>query len=90
MLYLLANTQELLDLQRCIECSKEILVHVDAAIKEAENRHRLHDIQKKIENKIHLSSFEKVEHPKGGLNHISKDQINQVNKEIQHSFQVVY
>lgn len=53
------NTQELSDLQQAVECSKEILVHVDAAIKEAENRHRLHDIQKKMEK----SSFEKVDHP---------------------------
>ncbi|KFM79191.1 Rho guanine nucleotide exchange factor 11, partial [Stegodyphus mimosarum] len=53
------NTQELSDLQRAVECSKEILVHVDSAIKEAENMHRLLDIQKKMEK----SSFEKVEHP---------------------------
>ncbi|GFQ95590.1 rho guanine nucleotide exchange factor 12 [Trichonephila clavata] len=53
------NTQELTDLQRAVDCSKEILVHVDSAIKEAENRHRLLDIQKKMDK----SSFEKVEHP---------------------------
>ncbi|XP_055942857.1 uncharacterized protein LOC129972634 isoform X1 [Argiope bruennichi] len=53
------NTQELADLQRAVECSKEILVHVDSAIKEAENRHRLLDIQKKMDK----SAFEKVEHP---------------------------
>ncbi|GBM19935.1 Rho guanine nucleotide exchange factor 12 [Araneus ventricosus] len=53
------NTQELADLQRAVECSKEILVHVDTAIKEAENRHRLLDIQKKMDK----SAFEKIDHP---------------------------
>ncbi|GFU54515.1 rho guanine nucleotide exchange factor 12 [Nephila pilipes] len=53
------NTQELTDLQRAVDCSKEILVHVDSAIKEAENRHRLLDLQKKMDK----GSFEKVEHP---------------------------
>lgn len=58
--YFTANTQELTDLQRAVDCSKEILVHVDSAIKEAENTHRLLDIQKKMDK----SSFEKVvEHP---------------------------
>ncbi|GIY24324.1 hypothetical protein CDAR_266562 [Caerostris darwini] len=53
------NTQELTDLQRAVDCSKEILVHVDSAIKEAENTHRLLDMQKKMDK----SSFEKIEHP---------------------------
>ncbi|XP_042905451.1 rho guanine nucleotide exchange factor 11 isoform X2 [Parasteatoda tepidariorum] len=55
--YTSPNTQELSDLQRAVECSKEILVHVDSAIKESENMHRLLDIQ----NKMDKSLFEKIE-----------------------------
>ncbi|XP_054710191.1 rho guanine nucleotide exchange factor 11-like [Uloborus diversus] len=54
-----SNTQEYTDLERSVACSKEILKHVDSAVKEAENKYRLQDIQKKMDK----SSFEKFEHP---------------------------
>ncbi|KAG8192162.1 hypothetical protein JTE90_027804 [Oedothorax gibbosus] len=54
------NTQELTDLQRAVDRSKEILVHVDSAIKEAENTHRLLDMQKKMDK----SYFEKEQNNK--------------------------
>ncbi|XP_076339826.1 uncharacterized protein LOC143240749 [Tachypleus tridentatus] len=44
-------------LQRAVDCSKQILAHVNQAVKEAENKHRLSELQKKIDK----TAFEKVE-----------------------------
>ncbi|XP_022258451.1 putative leucine-rich repeat-containing protein DDB_G0290503 isoform X2 [Limulus polyphemus] len=44
-------------LLRAVDCSKQILAHVNQAVKEAENEHRLSELQKKIDR----TAFEKVE-----------------------------
>lgn len=53
------NSDEYNSVQRALERSKEILNYVNQAVKEAEDRQRLIDIQKKLDK----SAFEKLEHP---------------------------
>lgn len=53
------DTEELISVLRAVERSKEILNHVNQAVREAEDIQRLTDIQKRLDK----SGFEKVEHP---------------------------
>ena len=53
------DTEELVSVLRAVERSKEILNHVNQAVREAEDHQRLTDIQKKLEK----SGFDKVDHP---------------------------
>jgi hypothetical protein len=53
------DTEELISVLRAVERSKEILNHVNQAVREAEDIQRLSDIQKRLDK----SGFEKVEHP---------------------------
>lgn len=45
--------------QRAIERAREILNHVDIAIKEAEDKHRLAELQRRIDR----APFDKSDHP---------------------------
>jgi len=54
-----SESQELKAVQRALERSKEILNHVNGAVREAEDQQRLIDIQRRLDR----SGFEKVEHP---------------------------
>lgn len=56
------DTEELQSVQRAVERSKEILNHVNQAVREAEDCQRLTDIQKRLEK---LSS-DKLDHPMAG------------------------
>ncbi|XP_022249398.1 rho guanine nucleotide exchange factor 11-like isoform X1 [Limulus polyphemus] len=53
------NSEEHSRLLRAVHCSKQILAYVNQAVKEAENEHRLSELQKKMDR----SAFEKVEAP---------------------------
>lgn len=53
------NPEEEKCVQRALERSKEILNRVNEAVKEAEDEHRLAEIQRKLDK----SSFDKVDHP---------------------------
>uniref|UniRef100_T1JIK5 DH domain-containing protein n=1 Tax=Strigamia maritima TaxID=126957 RepID=T1JIK5_STRMM len=57
--YTAPNTDEYANLMKAMECSKEILNHVNQMVKEAGNQHRLTDLQRKLDK----SSFEKADHP---------------------------
>jgi hypothetical protein len=56
------DTEELVSVLRAVERSKEILNHVNQAVREAEDIQRLTDIQRRLDK----SGFEKVEHPMAG------------------------
>jgi hypothetical protein len=56
------DTEELVGVLRAVERSKEILNHVNQAVREAEDNQRLNDIQKKLEK----SGFDKSDHPMAG------------------------
>ncbi|XP_069677128.1 rho guanine nucleotide exchange factor 12 isoform X3 [Periplaneta americana] len=56
------DTEESRSVQRAVERSKEILNHVNQAVREAEDNQRLSDIQRRLDK----SGFEKVEHPMAG------------------------
>ncbi|XP_076328581.1 uncharacterized protein LOC143234822 isoform X3 [Tachypleus tridentatus] len=51
------NTDEYSNLLRAIDCTKQILAHVNQAVKEAENHHRLCELQQKMDR----SGLEKVD-----------------------------
>ncbi|XP_022252947.1 uncharacterized protein LOC106468289 isoform X2 [Limulus polyphemus] len=53
------NSEEHRRLLQAVQCSKQILAHVNQAVKESENEHRLGELQKKMDR----SAFEKVEAP---------------------------
>ncbi|XP_073986570.1 rho guanine nucleotide exchange factor 2 isoform X3 [Rhodnius prolixus] len=57
--YTEAETEEEIRVKRALERSKEILNHVDAAVKEAEDQQRLAEIQRRLDK----SPFDKVDHP---------------------------
>ncbi|XP_067143526.1 rho guanine nucleotide exchange factor 11-like isoform X3 [Centruroides vittatus] len=57
--YTVPNTEEHSNLMKALECSRQILSYVNQAVKEAENQHRLNEIQKKLDK----SALEKVDHP---------------------------
>lgn len=44
---------------RAVECSKEVLTHVDHAVNTALAHHRLEEIQRRLDK----SAFEKFDHP---------------------------
>lgn len=52
-------SEELNRLRRAVERSKEILNFVNRAVKEAEDKARLQDLQRRIDK----TAFEKMEHP---------------------------
>ncbi|XP_029828089.3 rho guanine nucleotide exchange factor 11 isoform X6 [Ixodes scapularis] len=54
-----AASEEHARLMRALECSKRILAHVNQAVREAENQHRLAELQRRLDK----SAFDKVEHP---------------------------
>jgi len=54
----LSEESESAGLQRALERSKEILNHVNAAVKEAADYHRLADIQRRLDR----GPFEKTDH----------------------------
>ncbi|CAN7980102.1 unnamed protein product, partial [Ixodes pacificus] len=54
-----AASEEHARLVRALECSKRILAHVNQAVREAENQHRLAELQRRLDK----SAFDKVEHP---------------------------
>ncbi|CAN7983024.1 unnamed protein product [Ixodes hexagonus] len=54
-----AASEEHARLVRALECSKRILAHVNQAVREAENQHRLAELQRRLDK----SGFDKVEHP---------------------------
>jgi len=56
------DTEELVSVLRAVERSKEILNHVNQAVREAEDYQRLIDIQRKLEK----LSFDKLEEPMFG------------------------
>jgi hypothetical protein len=56
------DSEELISVLRAVERSKEILNHVNQAVREAEDIQRLSDIQRRLDK----SGFEKVEHPMAG------------------------
>jgi hypothetical protein len=56
------DTEELVSVLRAVERSKEILNHVNQAVREAEDIQRLTEIQRRLDK----SGFEKVEHPMAG------------------------
>lgn len=51
--------EEISRLKIAIERSKELLNHVDMAVKEAEDGHRLAEIQRRLDKSL----FEKTDHP---------------------------
>lgn len=53
------DSDEVNRLQRALERSKEVLNHVDSAIKEAENHNRLLEIQRRLDT----SSYDRTDHP---------------------------
>ncbi|XP_066907035.1 rho guanine nucleotide exchange factor 12 isoform X2 [Halyomorpha halys] len=53
------DSEEVNRLQRALERSKEVLNHVDSAIKEAENHNRLLEIQRRLDT----SSYDRTDHP---------------------------
>lgn len=53
------NVEEERCVQRALERSKEILNHVNAAVKQAEDQHRLAEIQKRLDKSL----FDKIDHP---------------------------
>lgn len=57
--YTVPNTEEHSNLMKALDCSRQILSYVNQAVKEAENQHRLSEIQKKLDK----SALEKVDHP---------------------------
>jgi hypothetical protein len=56
------DSEELVSVLRAVERSKEILNHVNQAVREAEDIQRLTEIQRRLDK----SGFEKVEHPMAG------------------------
>ena len=56
------DTEELVSVLRAVERSKEILNHVNQAVREAEDYQRLADIQRRLEK----SGFDKLDHPMAG------------------------
>lgn len=54
-----SDEEELSRLKVAIERSKDLLNHVDMAVKEAEDEHRLAEIQRRLDK----SPFDKVDHP---------------------------
>ncbi|XP_023714771.1 rho guanine nucleotide exchange factor 12 isoform X5 [Cryptotermes secundus] len=56
------DTEELVSVLRAVERSREILNHVNQAVREAEDIQRLTEIQRRLDK----SGFEKVEHPMAG------------------------
>ncbi|XP_049947782.1 rho guanine nucleotide exchange factor 12 [Schistocerca serialis cubense] len=60
--YTSESSDEVSGVQRAVERSKEILNHVNHAVREAEDNQRLLDIQKRLDK----SGFEKVDHPMAG------------------------
>jgi len=56
------DTEELVSVLRAVERSKEILNHVNQAVREAEDYQRLADIQRRLEK----SGFDKSDHPMAG------------------------
>ncbi|KAL1124679.1 hypothetical protein AAG570_001303 [Ranatra chinensis] len=54
-----SECEEFTNLQWAIERSKEILSHVNKAVKEAQDEHRLAEIQRRLDR----SQFDKVDHP---------------------------
>ncbi|XP_066992612.2 rho guanine nucleotide exchange factor 12 isoform X3 [Anabrus simplex] len=60
--YTSSSSEEVNGVQRAVERSKEILNHVNHAVREAEDNQRLNDIQKKLDK----SGFERVDHPMAG------------------------
>ncbi|XP_013792481.2 rho guanine nucleotide exchange factor 11-like [Limulus polyphemus] len=57
MYLLTANTEEYSNLLRAVDCTKQILAHVNQAVKEAENYHKLCELQHKMDQ----TAFEKVD-----------------------------
>jgi hypothetical protein len=53
------GSEERAGVQRSLDRSKEILNHVNQAVREAEDFHRLADIHKKLDK----AQFDKAEHP---------------------------
>jgi len=56
------DTEELVSVLLAVERSKEILNHVNQAVREAEDYQRLTDIQRRLEK----SGFDKLDHPMAG------------------------
>jgi hypothetical protein len=56
------GTEELASVLRAVERCKEILNHVNQAVREAEDYQRLADIQRRLEK----SGFDKLDHPMAG------------------------
>ena len=56
------KTSEYTGVCRAVERSKEILNHVNQAVREAEDRHRLAEIQKRLDR----TAFDKADHQASG------------------------
>lgn len=46
---LVANTDDYAQLDRALQCCKDLLEYVNQAVREADNRQRLHEISKKMD-----------------------------------------
>ncbi|XP_046676809.1 rho guanine nucleotide exchange factor 11-like isoform X3 [Homalodisca vitripennis] len=57
--YTVCGTEEAMRIQRAEERSREILNYVNMAVKEAEDQHRLADIQRRLDK----APFDKADHP---------------------------